>query len=141
MFDFLWRLAVALGVAILLDWLWRHRNGSPDDADAHIESIPDGAGTPAPDAPLRGSDETTLSTVPDKKNPAPDSFDFIRSAKAAWDGFLAWIRRVDWKRVAAITIVVLGALWKIVVWLFKNGSKLAGDYSYEKMAGKNVQDR
>ena len=143
MLDFLWRLAAAFGVAILLDWLWRrHRNGS-GGAAPRLQSAEAGAGESDCSVPAEAGPDTDGQTPSPSPEGSPDAkvpFDWKQCAKKGWDGFVAWLRRVDWKRVAIITGIVLGVLWKAFVWLLKNSSKLAGNYSGDNIMTKNIQE-
>ena len=148
MFDFIWKFGLGFASCILLGlWLDR-KNGS-----AQAGGTPSAAGaTEAPAAKTDATETTDSEEAPSDPAAAESAPEGETVLELTEDGLpkadirtapspatAAVAEQINWKRVGAVAGKVLKALWKITVWIFKNSSKLAGSYSYDNMAGKNIQ--
>lgn len=147
MFDFIWKFGLGFASCVLLGlWLDR-KNGS-----AASGGRPSAGATEAPAAKTDATETTDSEEAtadPAAAESAPEGETVlgltedglpkadIRTAPSPETAVVA--EQINWNRVGAVAGKVLKALWKITVWIFKNGSKLAGNYSYDNMAGKNIQ--
>ncbi len=148
MFDFLWKFGLGFGSCILLG-LWLDRKNGTANEDGTQSAA---GATEAPAAKTDATETTDSEEAPSDPAAAESAPEGETVLELTEDGLpkadirtapspatAAVAEQINWNRVGAVAGKVLKTLWKIVVWIFKNGSKLAGSYSYDNMAGKNIQ--